>query len=148
MSRLPVCGRWHETPNIEKLSVGVDSQYGCHGSTESGHPPGIEWTVRFRSNYPIVKANGEEVEPLYKLDIESGKNTLVIAYNTYRHDYYCRFSWNAEANTVYEVTDQDNRYPLTLYHWVKVNSLWASRFDPMDPLECINKPRRVNTTDE
>ena len=101
-----------------------------------------------RSNYPIVKANGEEVEPLYELDIESGKNTLVIVYNTYRHDYYCTFSWNAEANTVYEVTDQENIYPLTLYRWVRTNSLWASRLDPIDPLECIKKPRRGNTTDE
>jgi len=101
-----------------------------------------------RSNYPIVKANGEEVEPLYKLDIESGKNTLVIVYNTYRHDYYCRFGWTAEADTVYEVTDQENSYPLTLHRWVRTNSLWASRLDPMEPLECIKKPRRGNTADD
>lgn len=101
-----------------------------------------------RSNYPIIKINGDRVEPVYELDMEAGENTLVIVYKTYRYDYYCKFSWTAEANTVYEVTDQENRYPLTLYRWIKTNSLWASRLDPMDPLECIKKPRRGNNTDE
>jgi len=95
-----------------------------------------------KSNYPIVSVNGVDVEPVYKLDIEAGENTLVIVYNTYQHDYYCTFAWAAVEYTVYEVTDQDNRYPLTLYRWVKSNSLWASRLDPVDPLECIREPRR------
>ena len=104
--------------------------------------------AHIRSNYPIVNINGDKVEPVYELDMEAGENTLVIVYKTYRYDYYCKFSWTAEANTVYEVTDQENQYPLTLYRWVRTNSLWASRLDPMDPLECIKKPRRGNTTDE
>lgn len=94
-----------------------------------------------RSNYPIVKVNGEELEPVYRLDIEAGANTVVIVYNTYRHDYYCPFSWTSVANTVYEVTDQGNRYPLTLYRWVRTNSLWATRLDPTDPVDCISKAR-------
>ena len=100
------------------------------------------------SNYPIVSVNGAEVEPVYSLDIETGSNTLIIVYNTYQHDYYCTFTWSAVENTVYEVTDQDNRYPLTLYRWVKTNSLWASRLDPVDPLECVREPRRENSADE
>jgi len=101
-----------------------------------------------RSNYPIVKVNGKAVEPLYKLDIEAGENTLVIVYNTYQYDYDCTFSWSAVTNTVYEVTDQENKYPLTLYRWVRTNSLWASRLDPLDPLECVRKPRRGNVAAE
>ena len=101
-----------------------------------------------RSNYPVVNINGDKVEPVYELDMEAGENTLVIVYNTYRHDYYCTFSWTTVANTVYEVTDQENQYPLTLYRWDRSNSLWASRLDPVDPLECTKKPRRGNTTDE
>jgi len=104
--------------------------------------------AHIRSNFPIVNSNGDKVEPVYELDMEAGETTLVIVYNTYRHDYYCTFSWTAVANTVYEVTDQENQFPLTLYRWVRTNSLWASRLDPMDPLECIKKPRRGNTTDE
>jgi len=100
-----------------------------------------------RSNYPIVSVNGNEVEPAYRLDIEAGENIVVIVYNTYQHDYFCTFNWTAVANTVYEVTDQENRYPLTLYRWVKTNSLWASRLDPMDPLECVRKARRRNNDD-
>ena len=61
----------------------------------------------------------------------------MIVYNTYRHDYYCSFRWTAVADAVYEVTDQENRYPLTLYRWVKTNSLWAL-------LNVLNK-QRVNT---
>ena len=95
-----------------------------------------------RSNYPIVSVNGNEVEPEYRLDIEAGENILVIVYNTYQHDYFCTFNWTAVVNTVYEVTDQENRYPLTLYRWVKTNSLWASRLNPVDPLNCTVEQRR------
>jgi hypothetical protein len=101
-----------------------------------------------RSNYPVVEVDGEEIEPVYRLDIEAGERNVVIIYNTYRHDYYCTFGWNAVANTVYEVTDQENQYPLTLYRWVRTNSLWASRLDPLDPLECLREPRRSYTSDE
>lgn len=102
----------------------------------------------FRSNYPVVNVNGVEIEPSYKLDIPVGENTLVIIYHTYRFDYYCPFSWTAVAETAYEVTDQDNRHSLTLYRWVPTNSFWASRLDPIDPLECISKPRRNSTAGE
>ena len=95
----------------------------------------------FRSNYPVVSMNGAEIEPSYKLDIPAGENTLVIIYHTYRYDYYCTFTWTALTKTAYEVTDQDNKYSLTLYRWVRTNSLWASRLDPIDPLECIPKQR-------
>jgi len=100
-----------------------------------------------KSNYPIVSINRNEIESSYRLDIEEGENILVIVYHTYQHDYYCTFSWTAVANTVYEVTDQENRYPLTLYRWVRTNSLWASRLDPLDPLECVRKPRHRNDED-
>ncbi len=92
-----------------------------------------------KSNYPIVAINGSEIEKTYQLDLEAGKNSLVVTYNTYQHDYFCTFSWVAVTGTVYEVTDQENQYPLTLYRWHRKNSLWAIRLDPVDPLECIKK---------
>ncbi len=95
-----------------------------------------------RSNYPIVAFNGASVEPAYQLDIKAGENTLLIVYNTYQHDYFCTFSWIAEAGAIYEVTDQENQYPLTLYRWYKTNSLFASRLDPVDPIKCDVQQRR------
>ena len=92
-----------------------------------------------KSNYPIVSSNGISTEDTYELDLEAGENSLVIVYNTYQHDYFCTFSWLAVAGTVYEVTDQENEYPLTLYRWRRKNSIWAIRLDPVDPLECIQK---------
>jgi hypothetical protein len=88
------------------------------------------------SSYPIVSANGVDIEDTYELDIDTGKNTLVIVYHTYTKDYHCAFTWDAVAGTVYEVTDQENKYPLTLYRWDRTNSLWANRLDPVDPLKC------------
>lgn len=88
------------------------------------------------SNYPIVSVNGVGLENIYELDIDSGENTLVIVYHTYTKDYHCTFSWTAEAATAYEVTDQENRFPLTLYRWTRKNRLWAVRRDPVDPLQC------------
>ena len=90
-----------------------------------------------KSNYPIVSVNGVEVEPVYTLDIATGENSLVIVYHTYRHDYNCTFTWTAVAGIAYEVTDQENKYPLTLYRWIRKNSLWASRLDPIDPLKGV-----------
>jgi len=98
-----------------------------------------------KSNYPVVSINGGKTEPAYRLDIPAGENTLVIIYNTYRFDYHCIFTWTAEAGTAYEVTDQYNKYPLTLYRWVRTNSVWASRLDPVDPLECTPEPRFKKT---
>ena len=89
------------------------------------------------SNYPIVSVNGVGVEDTYKLDISAGETTLVIVYHTYTKDYHCTFTWTAQAATAYEVTDQENRYPLTLYRWIRRNGLWAVRLDPVDPVECI-----------
>ena len=94
------------------------------------------------SNYPIVSINGSEIEKTYKLDIEAGENSLVIIYNSYQYDYFCTFSWLAIAGTAYEVTDQENQYPLTLYRWHRKNRLWAIRLDPLYPLECIQKSKK------
>ena len=94
-----------------------------------------------KSNYPIVRINGIDIETTYNLDLEAGDNSLVIVYNTYQHNYFCTFSWVALAGTAYEVTDHEGQYPLTLYHWSRKNGLWAIRLDPVDPLECTQKPR-------
>ena len=95
-----------------------------------------------KSSYPIINVNGNAIEPSYQVDLNPGENSLIITYLTYRYDYACTFKWNVDANTVYEVVDQENRYPLTLYRWIRRNSLWAVRLDPVDPLECIEKPRK------
>ena len=92
-----------------------------------------------KSNYPIVTINGIEIEKSYQLDLEAGENSLVIVYNSYQHDYFCTFSWFAIAGTAYEVIDQENRFPLTLYRWHRKNSLWAIRLDAVDPLACVQK---------
>ena len=94
-----------------------------------------------KSNYPIVAINGNAIEKTYQLDLEAGENTLIIVYNTYQYDYFCTFNWPAKAGTAYEVTDQENQYPLTLYRWHRKNGLWAIRLDPVDPLECTQKPK-------
>ena len=91
------------------------------------------------SNYPIVFSNGIEIEKTYELDIVAGANSLVIVYNTYQHDYLCTFTWDAVAGIAYEVTDQENQYPLTLYRWHKRNGLWAIRLDPVNPVECVER---------
>ena len=94
-----------------------------------------------KSNYPIVRINGIDIETTYNLDLEAGDNSLVIVYNTYQHNYFCTFSWVALAGTAYEVTDHEGQHPLTLYRWSRKNGLWAIRLDPVDPLECTQKPR-------
>ncbi len=87
----------------------------------------------------MVRLNGVEIEPSYELDIEAGEINLVIVYRSYQYDYNCTFTWTAVAGTAYEVTDQEKSYPLTLYRWVRKNSLWAIRMDPVDPLQCTRE---------
>ncbi len=95
-----------------------------------------EGYAHIKTNYPIVSVNGVEVEPLHTLDIAAGGNTLVIVYHTYWQNYHCTYTWTAVANTAYEVTDQENNYPLTLFRWARANALWASLPEPTDPLKC------------
>ena len=95
-----------------------------------------------KSNYPIMVINGIKTEDTYQLDIKAGENSLVVVYNSYQYDYFCTFSWLAVAGTAYEITDQENQYPLTLYRWRRKNSLWAVRLDPVNPLECTQKPKQ------
>ena len=95
-----------------------------------------------KSNYPIVSVNGNEIEKTFKMDIEAGENTLVVVYNTYNYDYFCTFSWVAVAGTAYEITDQENQYPLTLYRWSRKNDLWAIRLDSVNPQKCDLKPKQ------
>jgi hypothetical protein len=94
-----------------------------------------------KSNYPIVNVNGVDVEPLYSLDIDAGENTFIIIYNSYQYDYHCTFTWEAVAQTAYEVTDQENNEPLILYRWVRKNGLWAIRMDPVHASQCIREER-------
>ena len=92
-----------------------------------------------KSNYPMVSLNGVEIESSYELDIEAGETIMVIVYHSYQYNYVCTFSWTAVAGTAYEVTDHEKSYPLTLYRWVRKNSLWAIRMDPVDPVQCIRE---------
>lgn len=96
-----------------------------------------------RSSHAIVSVNGEHVEPLYSLDLKAGENTLVVLYRSYRHDYYCKFTWTSKPGTVYEITDHEKIYPLVLYRWIRKNSLWAIRLDPIDPVNC---PREIDNS--
>ena len=92
-----------------------------------------------KSSHAIIYVNGEQVEPVYTLDLKAGENTLVILYRTYRHDYYCEFVWTSAPGTAYEITDHEKKYPLTLYRWVRKNSLWSIRMDPVDPAKCLRE---------
>ena len=92
-----------------------------------------------KSSHAIIKVNNEQIEPAYAVNLKAGENTLVVLYRTYRHDYYCEFQWHSIPQTAYEITDQENKYPLTLYRWKKQNDLWASRLDPVDPVNCTKK---------
>lgn len=133
--------------NLRIILFIFSSQF-LSGCVQSPAFKGDEYAV-ITSNYPIVKVNDVEIEDTYTLDIEAGENTLMIVYNTYRYDYFCTFSWAAIAGTVYEVTDQENQYPLTLYRWVRTNGLWANRLDPVDPLGCtsVSKDDDVQLTE-
>ena len=97
------------------------------------------------SNYPILRINGEDIHAesgdSYKQDLNAGENTVVIVYNTYSYDYFCSFTWTAEPRLIYEVTDQENIEPLTLYQWKRKNRLWAQRLNPVDPTHCERKLR-------
>ena len=92
-----------------------------------------------KSNYPIIRLNGNDIAPSYQLDLKAGETSVVIVYHSYRYDYHCTFSWEVKPGTTYEVTDHEKKYPLTLYRWVRKNRFWANRLNPLDPLACSKK---------
>lgn len=100
-----------------------------------------EHQALLKSNYPIVSVNGAPIPPSYELNVAAGEISALIVYRTYRYDYHCTFTWTAAAGAVYEVTDHENKFPLTLYRWQKRNSLWAVRHDPVDPAHCEREAR-------
>ncbi len=91
------------------------------------------------SSYPIIAINDENIDKTFQLDLKAGDNSVRVLYNTYQYDYFCTFNWRAKAGTAYEITDQENQYPLTLYRWYRKNALWAIRLDPLDPVGCSKK---------
>lgn len=91
------------------------------------------------SSHAIVSINGKPLTPTYSLDLPVGDNTLIALYPTYSYNYYCQFAWETKSRTTYEITDQDNKYPLTLYRWERANDVWAERLDPVDPVKCSRK---------
>lgn len=99
-----------------------------------------------KSSHTIVSVNGEGVDPKYTMDLMVGETTLVVLYRTYRHSYYCLFKWTSESRTAYEITDQENQYPLTLYRWKRENDLWASRLDPIDPVKCSEENEFIKSS--
>jgi len=103
-------------------------------------PRADDGVVPLSSNYPIVEVNGSKTAPQYSVQLAEGKNDVVIVYTTYMYDYHCRFIWQADAASRYEVTDYGHRYPLTLFTWEYVNSMWAKRSLPTDPASCEQLP--------
>lgn len=99
-----------------------------------------EDVVLLTSNYPIVEVNSSKTAPQYSVQLPEGNNDVVIVYTTYMYDYHCRFILEADAANRYEVTDYGHRYPLTLFTWEYVNSMWARRSLPTDPASCDALP--------
>jgi len=99
-----------------------------------------EGVVQLTSNYPIIEVNGSKNDPQYSVKLPEDKNDVVIVYMTYMYDYHCYFSWHADAATRYEVTDYGHRYPLTLFTWEYVNSMWVKRSLPTAPASCEQLP--------
>jgi len=106
-----------------------------------------ENSALIKSNYPIIEINGEKIAETYQLDLKAGENAVLILYNTYQYNYFCRFEWQAKAGNAYEVTDQENQYPLTLYHWRKKNRLWAIRLNPIKAKTCQKQAVPESTLD-
>lgn len=92
--------------------------------------------VLLKSSYPIISLDEKDIEPSYELELEAGHHTLMVVYSTYRKNYHCLFTWQAQADTRYEIVDSSNTYPLTLFRWARRNGLWAIRYDPLDPERC------------
>jgi len=101
--------------------------------------------ARVESSHAIVSVNGKEIDPAYSLELPAGDISLVALYPTYRYKYSCQFTWKAAPRTAYEITDQENKYPLTLYRWKRTNGLWAERLDPVDPVICTPEENQSGT---
>ena len=105
------------------------------GCIASG-PAAPEGRALLITGYPIVLVDGNAVESSYALELAPGNHSITVVYQTYSWNYHCQFEWEADADQRYEVVDSDNVHPLTLYRWVRINSLWAARYDPVNPVSC------------
>ena len=86
-----------------------------------------------RSHYPIEAVNDQPAEEPYYAYFHEGAAALTVRFDSYFHQYLCTFHWHTIAGEHYEVRHEDFKEPLVLYHWQRVNALWAERVDPVFP---------------
>lgn len=103
---------------------------------EGTHALLFSWT-------PILSVNGQPPEDAYRSLLLPGDYRLEVLYRSYRQDYQCRFELRAEAGRTYEVVDHSNDQPLVLYRYVRANSAWVERRDPVMP-RCEPIPREAS----
>ncbi len=108
------------------------------GCVASG-PASPEGKALLVADYPIAMVDGNSVSSACEIELDPGEHSVTVIYLTYRWHYHCTFKWDVEADQRYEVVDSDNLYPLTLYRWVRVNSLWAARYNSVNPEVCEKK---------
>jgi hypothetical protein len=89
--------------------------------------------ARLKSWIAIVAVNGAPPEDPYLLMLPAGRYEVEALYRTYSKDYRCQFHFDAAGGQSYEIIEQSNPQPLVLYRWVRANSLWARRLDPVEP---------------
>jgi len=88
----------------------------------------------------LIAINGETAEATDQVSLPPGRHDVVVRYRTYRFDYRCHFSFEATGGQVYEIVDQSNPQPMTLYRLRRQNPLWSERLDRVAPTDCYAGP--------
>ncbi|MEH6550340.1 MAG: hypothetical protein V7744_10190 [Pseudomonadales bacterium] len=84
----------------------------------------------------IISIDGKTSPFEYSAELLAGNHKMVVLHKTYRWNYRCHFDFVVQPNTYYELISSTNKTPLTLYRWERTNSLWATRYDGVEPTSC------------
>jgi hypothetical protein len=97
--------------------------------------------ARVKSWHRIVSVNEVAPQDPFRVYLEPGQHSMLVAGKTLQVRYLCLFEFAAVAGQSYEIVDQSNPLPLVLFRWKRQNALWAWRLDPVYPVNCEEEAR-------
>ena len=93
------------------------------------------------SSEAILELDGEVPDSPYRNEISPGSHSALVEYRTYTTVFQCLFQFQVESGKRYEIIDRANPEPLALFRSRRSNWLWATRHDPVAPVECSSTNR-------
>lgn len=132
---------WYYLARTSLIYLWLITMSGCVQQAPYKHRENEDAKPLVFSHMKLLTLNGKTTDNQHELSLSKGENTLVARRQTYQMNYDCIFVFNAKPGFHYEITDQSNPEPMTLYRLNKKNIFWHIRTQPVIPVNCTATAR-------